>query len=232
MAVASSTRRPPPGIAINLWTCSTTPSGERRVHHVAAWLSTPARLRSRSPTTSRRHGQPEPPNIPGDTVIITAGGSPRRLDMVFRILPGVGNYVQVGNRLSGVRKRPDQVAAAASGDLSFWGEYMADNGAFGTGGNGTTGPGHGASWDPNRWNSARCDSAGSTCSPRSATTPTCRCCHGLWRRCTTKRFQVPEGSVSSETLLPDQPAGGRSHTRRTPPARGTYRRCGRRRRRA
>src|SRR5262249_3653090 len=45
----------------------------------------------------------------------------------------------------------------ASGDGSFWGSYMADNGAFGTGGNGTTGPGHGGSWDPNRWNSARCD---------------------------------------------------------------------------
>jgi hypothetical protein len=39
----------------------------------------------------------------------------------------------------------------------FWGAYMADNGAFGTGGNGTTGPGHGGVWDPNRWNSARMD---------------------------------------------------------------------------
>jgi hypothetical protein len=39
----------------------------------------------------------------------------------------------------------------------FWGAYMADNGAFGTGGNGTTGPGHGGSWNPNRWNSARMD---------------------------------------------------------------------------
>src|SRR5262249_12855066 len=40
------------------------------------------------------------------------------------------------------------------------GTYMADNGAYGTGGNGSTGPGHpGGVWDPNRWNSARCDTA-------------------------------------------------------------------------
>ena len=40
----------------------------------------------------------------------------------------------------------------------FWGAYMQDNGAFGTGGSGTTGPGHtGGVWDPNKWNSARCD---------------------------------------------------------------------------
>jgi hypothetical protein len=102
-------------------------------------------------------------NIPGDSIVITAGGSNRRLDMVFRILPGVGNYVTVGNRASGVARQPAGAhVLATSGDGTFWGSYLADNGAFGTGGNGTTGPGHGAtgtSWDIHRWNSARCDTA-------------------------------------------------------------------------
>jgi len=110
-------------------------------------------------------------NIPGDTIVVQANGANVRVDLVFRILPGVGNYVQDGNRASGLARRPDTVprVAATAGDATngaltaadkFWGAYLADNGAFGTGGSGVSGPGHpGGSWDPNRWNSARCDTA-------------------------------------------------------------------------
>jgi hypothetical protein len=109
------------------------------------------------------------PSVQGDsawvqTGIISGGG---RVDMVFRVLPGVGNYVQMGNRSSGLRRIPTSATQATSADAGngalsatqrFWGAYMADNGAFGTGGNGTTGPGHaGNQWDPNKWNSARMD---------------------------------------------------------------------------
>ena len=108
-------------------------------------------------------------NIAGDTTQVVADGLNVRVDMIFRILPGVGNYVTIGSKASGVARRPDvnprvlaTTADASNGALSpvekFWGAYMADNGAFGTGGNGATGPGHpGGVWDPNRWNSARMD---------------------------------------------------------------------------
>src|SRR5262249_4198776 len=70
---------------------------------------------------------------------------------------------------SRVARRPDENPRhlALVGDPSdntlapvskFFGAYLADNGAYGTGGNGTTGPGHpGGLWEPNRWNSARMD---------------------------------------------------------------------------
>lgn len=108
-------------------------------------------------------------NIPGDSALCGAAGENVRVDLVFRILPGIGQYVQLGNRLSGVARRPDQVprvaattADPANGTLpstsKFFGAYLLDNGAYGTGGNGATGPGHpGGVWDPNRWNSARMD---------------------------------------------------------------------------
>ena len=95
--------------------------------------------------------------IPGDSALVTAAGNDVRMDLVFRILPGVGNYRMVGNRASGLRKRPDQGGGAANavvpGDGSFWGEYLASNGTFGTP------EGHGGSWSPNAWNSARMDTA-------------------------------------------------------------------------
>jgi hypothetical protein len=124
-------------------------------------------------------------NVPGDSAIVLAEGSNTRVDLVFRILPGVGNYVTIGNRASGLVHRPATADAARSaagnvstaGDTSFWGRYMADNGAVGTGANGATGPGHtgnlGATsgWDANRWNSARCDTVEGNLFPRTSFEP-------------------------------------------------------------
>ena len=97
-------------------------------------------------------------DVPGDSVVVSAynppvPGLPYRVDMVFRILPGPGNYVVVGNATSGLRKVPSNPAAVVPGDHSFWSEYLADNGTFGSPG------GHGGAWNPDAWNSARCDSS-------------------------------------------------------------------------
>ena len=91
-------------------------------------------------------------DVPGDTAVVLAEGSGMRVDLVFRILPGPGNYVVAGNRASGLRKVPTSAVAATPGDGSFWGEYMAGPGTFSKGA-------HSGGWNPNTWNSARCDTA-------------------------------------------------------------------------
>jgi hypothetical protein len=47
------------------------------------------------------------PIVTGDSVTVNAPGNNVRVDMVFRILPGPGNYMIVGSRASGVSQRPD-----------------------------------------------------------------------------------------------------------------------------
>jgi len=92
-------------------------------------------------------------NIPGDSIYVFSShpsSNPYRLDLIFRIYPGPGNYLVAGNVASGLKRRPDQPAAATSGDGSFWGEYMLDPGLFAKGA-------HVGSWNPDTWNSARCD---------------------------------------------------------------------------
>jgi hypothetical protein len=86
-----------------------------------------------------------------------------RLDLVFRILPGPGNYQIAGGRsmtpgakfvTTGtlLQLPTNQAAVAVSGDASFWGQYMANPGLVGAGTH--TGPG---GWDPTTWNSCRMD---------------------------------------------------------------------------
>jgi hypothetical protein len=68
-----------------------------------------------------------------------------RVDPVFRIDPGPGNYVIKGNRTSAlVNKDPLH---------SFFNAYLGNNGTFGTPG------GHGGTWNKDVWNSCRMDSA-------------------------------------------------------------------------
>ncbi len=115
--------------------------------------------------------------IPGDSMYVKApsgAGVTHRVDLVFRILPGPGNYfgtVPTGQHKVGLlKKRPDQAAQATAGDGSFWGSYMQDVGVFGGDGSvyvSSMKPMGGAggyntaitanSWDPNCWLSARCD---------------------------------------------------------------------------
>ena len=115
-------------------------------------------------------------DVPGDSIVASAGGvDPMRMDLVFRVLPGPGNYRIVGNSGSGLTPNPSAgnpttgvgrgalVANVASANL--FESFLANNGPFGTPG------GHGASWNANVWNSARCDTAEANLFPRSVGAP-------------------------------------------------------------
>src|SRR5262245_16248511 len=96
------------------------------------------------------------PSVNGDSITVSAPGNNVRVDMVFRILPGPGNYMTIGSRVSGVSQRPDGkpsgYVAATPGDGSFFGEYMAATGEFGSQ------PTHPFGvWSEHIWNSARMD---------------------------------------------------------------------------
>src|SRR5262249_14653815 len=86
-------------------------------------------------------------DIPGDSSSIVAsnatlatGDDPSlaqvRADLVFRVLPGPGNYrisagrtmAPGGKAVTGVLLQvpTNQAVAAVAGDASFWGQYMAD----------------------------------------------------------------------------------------------------------
>src|ERR1041385_4464612 len=127
-------------------------------------------------------------DIPGDSSVVSAanatvgsGDDPSlaqvRVDMVFRILPGPGNYriaggrslAPGGNAVTGVLLQvpTNQAAAAVSGDASFWGQYMADPGLVSRGSH--TGPG---GWDPTPGNSGRMDPTQVTIFPVGGAVPT------------------------------------------------------------
>jgi hypothetical protein len=111
-------------------------------------------------------------DIPGDSssvlaanATVTAPDDPAlaaiRVDLVFRILPGPGNYQAAAGRTmppggspSGVLLQlpTNQAAIVAPGDASFWGQYMTSPGEV------SAGDHHGhTNWDNLTWNSARCD---------------------------------------------------------------------------
>ena len=121
----------------------------------AAWIRTGSNLAQLTGNSSRQ-------DLPGDTVLCDAPGASRRVDLVFRIYPGVGNYGQIGNRAKPMRRVPTSPTEAVpnAASTNFWESYLADNGAVGTGGNGASGPGHpGGVWGETVWNSARCDTS-------------------------------------------------------------------------
>src|SRR5262249_33234270 len=111
------------------------------------------------------------PNVPGDSAQVTSGAFANlgRLDLVFRILPGPGNYVTPGQKLSQIRQVPTGLTPAVgnANSTNFWENYMGNTGAYGTGGNGVTGVAMdpdgggliapGTRWDWNAWCSARMD---------------------------------------------------------------------------
>jgi len=91
--------------------------------------------------------------VPGDSVVVKANGSGDsiRVDMLFRINPGPGNYVTAGNIASGLRRVPTATAKAVRGDASYWGTLMGEPGDLASPAGGVN------AWDPLKWNSARCD---------------------------------------------------------------------------
>ncbi len=100
-------------------------------------------------------------DVPGDTTLVNAGGNNVRMDLVFRIDPGPGNYTTVGNRNTSLRRVPTSttpVNIGAPTGSNFWEEYLLDNGAKGTpGGHPAAGVNGGKKWSNLVWNSARCD---------------------------------------------------------------------------
>jgi hypothetical protein len=107
------------------------------------------------------------PVIQGDSMIVSVPGSNLRVDLVFRIYPGPGNYVTTGNRSSDLCRIPGAgCTQATAGDGSWWGTYLADVGLFGTSGPNVgpksmdaasanvSGP---TQWDPHCWVSTRMD---------------------------------------------------------------------------
>jgi len=102
-------------------------------------------------------------NIPGDSVtclIANATNTPIRMDCVFRIYPGPGNYVTAGSRESGLRAVPSDPAPASSGTTgasAFWKSYLANPGPYGKGVHPLVGGVR--MWNPDTWNSVRIDTA-------------------------------------------------------------------------
>jgi hypothetical protein len=127
-------------------------------------------------------------DVPGDSSVVSAANATVgsaddpalaqvRVDLVFRILPGPGNYriaggrnmAPGGNAVTGVLLQvpTNQAAAAVSGDASFWGQYIADPGLVSRGTH--TGPG---GWDPLVWNSCRMDTVELNIFPVGGAVPT------------------------------------------------------------
>jgi hypothetical protein len=97
-------------------------------------------------------------NVPGDTTVVIAAGTATRVDLVFRILPGPGNYTNPQAPASQhlLKKLPTSatpIAGAVAGSTNFWENYLFDRGARGAG----THPS--PAWSPQVWNSARMDTA-------------------------------------------------------------------------
>jgi hypothetical protein len=106
-------------------------------------------------------------DVPGDTTVVIAEGDSVRVDLVFRILPGPGNYVNatlgVNSQLRATPSSAAPIPAPASGVTNFWSNYMFNNGTKGSPGGHPTaagGPLAGQKiWSPQVWNSARMDTA-------------------------------------------------------------------------
>jgi len=139
------------------WLQDTFPASETVIPASAAFDTTAAYVKTgfniAPPAYSNRM------NIPGDTVVVRAPGGNVRVDLVFRIRPGPGNYVTIGNIASGLRRVPTGTIQVTPGDESFWGQYMVNPGEFSTPGASELHIGWPGYWNPNVWNSARIDTA-------------------------------------------------------------------------
>ncbi len=102
----------------------------------------------------------------------SALGATVRVDLVFRILPGPGNYKPDPGRVSPptssmplLRVPTNPSAVVTPGDASFWGQFIANPGEFAS-----PGAHHGGTWwDPLSWNSVRCDTLESAGYPGTPT---------------------------------------------------------------
>jgi hypothetical protein len=115
-------------------------------------------------------------NISADSMFLktsVSGSLGRRMDCIFRVFPGPGNYMTIGNKATALRQVPSVAVAAVSGDASFWGQYMAAPGEFSKGT-------HAGGWKPDTWNSVRCDTVETNIFPAMANAPNLPGITALW----------------------------------------------------
>lgn len=94
---------------------------------------------------------------PGDNVVISTGAPAVSVDLIFRILPGPGNYKVAGNAASGLLVDPAiPVFVSVPGDGSYWGTLMAAPGAFATPGAAALHAAAPGGWSRHVWNSRPC----------------------------------------------------------------------------
>jgi hypothetical protein len=110
-------------------------------------------------------------DVLGDSMTVGANGQGDqiRVDLVFRVNPGPGNYVTKGNVASGLCVTPQlsgiSRVAFTPGDNSFWDVFSSDPGDKASPGavaQHFAAPSH---WSPLVWNSARCDTGETTYFP-------------------------------------------------------------------
>ena len=156
ISIAMIDGAPPPAISVPIWMLinDAFPANGNSALIPSAFDTCAAQVRI-GLNTAANTGTTSRPSVAGDSMWMVAQGNNVRMDMVFRILPGPGNYRTIGSKASGVLKRPDVAGVLATpGDGSFFGEYMANTGQFGSQ---ATHPG--GVWNQNIWNSARMDTA-------------------------------------------------------------------------
>jgi hypothetical protein len=99
-------------------------------------------------------------DVPGDSMTVESAPYTGRVDLVFRILPGPGNYEPIGRPdLGTITRRPDSRAIVTKGDGSFWDSYRQVPGDYASPNAVTLHHNAPGGWDPNAWNSARCDTS-------------------------------------------------------------------------
>ena len=139
------------------WLNDAFPANETAGLPGTAAFDTTSALMKTGLNIAQTEGTQNRPSVPGDSVVVTAVGDSVRVDMVFRIRPGVGNYVTVGDPSSGLRRVPTSPATVTPGDGSFWSVYAADPGAFASPGAAAMHAAAPGSWSALAWNSARID---------------------------------------------------------------------------
>ena len=149
------------------WTQDTFPANDAATPGMPAAFDTTTALIKTGLNIAPTTGNTNRFDVPGDTTVVIAEGDSVRVDLVFRILPGPGNYVNaalgINSQLKAVSSSTTPIPPPAPGVANFWSNYMFNNGAHGSPGGhptATSGPLAGQKiWSAQVWNSARCDTA-------------------------------------------------------------------------
>jgi hypothetical protein len=151
----------PLSVDIWQWFNDTFPCNELIAPGTVAFDTTAAVIRT-GLNVAQTTGDCERYDVPGDSVAIVADGECIRIDLVFRVLPGPGNYSTIGTPSSGLRYVPTAatpVIPSGGGDGSWFGGYMATPGTYASPGAAAQHALADGEWDPLVWNSAQCDTA-------------------------------------------------------------------------